>query len=177
MPAEIQDAFGYALDLAQRLSRADYARPMSGNLRDVTEIRAHDDTGKSIFRKHKRLSARTKADPDVEIEVLSGNVFAQLGLPHPEERLRKARLMWVINETVRRRGYTQKDVAQRTGLHQADISRIAHGQGSRYSTDRLLNVLDLLGVDIELVQRRNEAGDFIVEVRELGRVGARASVS
>jgi hypothetical protein len=38
----------------------------------------------------------------VDVEVGTGNVFDQLGLPNPEERLRKARLMNVINAVVKR---------------------------------------------------------------------------
>ena len=102
-----------------------------------------------------------------EIEIGIGNVFTQLGLPNPEERLRKARLMSVINDVIKRDSRSQAGVAKLIGLHQADISRIAHGRGSRYSTDRLLNVLARLGVDVELVQRHGEDGDLLVEVREL----------
>jgi phage-related protein len=50
MPAEIQHAFGYALELAQRGLKAGYAKQMRGDLRDVTEIIAGDDTGKSTYR-------------------------------------------------------------------------------------------------------------------------------
>jgi predicted XRE-type DNA-binding protein len=101
------------------------------------------------------------------IEVVTGNVFEQLGLPHPEERLRKARLMAVINEVIKRRGFSQADAAQMTGLHQTDISRIAHGRGSRYATGRLLDILARLGADVELIQRQGPHGELIVEVREL----------
>ena len=102
-----------------------------------------------------------------EIEVEQGNVFAQLGLAKPEERLRKARLMNVINDVIARRKLSQKDAAESAGLSQSDISKIQHGQGSRYSTDRLLNVLARLGVDVEIVQRQDKAGSVVVEVREL----------
>ncbi len=49
-PEEVIDAVGYALDLAQRDQQAGYAKPMKGDLREVIEIRADDDTGKSTFR-------------------------------------------------------------------------------------------------------------------------------
>ena len=50
MPEEVQDDFGYALDLAQHSKQADYAEQMKGDLRDVIEIRAHNETGDSTFR-------------------------------------------------------------------------------------------------------------------------------
>lgn len=82
---------------------------------------------------------------EAHIEMLTGNVFKQLGLPNPEERLRKARLMGVINAALRCRGLSQKDAAQVTGLSQSGISRIRHGRGSRYSIEDLLNIIRRLG--------------------------------
>lgn len=103
------------------------------------------------------------------IDLGTGSVFEQLDLPNPEERLRKARLMNVINAVMKRRGLSQKDVAETTGLNQADISRIQHGRGSRYSTDRLLNILARLGADVEIIQRRGSRGQTVIEVHELLR--------
>lgn len=50
MPDEVQDAVGYALDLAQHGDQAGYARRMKGTLRDVIEIRTDDDARTSTFR-------------------------------------------------------------------------------------------------------------------------------
>lgn len=111
----------------------------------------------------------SKRDDEVEIEIGTGTVFQQLGLPNPEERLRKARLMNVINAVMKRRGLSQKDAAEATGLNQADISRIQHGRGARYSTDRLLNILARLGTDVEITQRHGITGELVIEVRELSR--------
>ena len=41
----------------------------------------------------------------------SGNVFADLGLPHPEERLAKAELAHKIITAIERRGLTQASAA------------------------------------------------------------------
>ncbi len=50
MPEEVQDDIGYALDLAQHNKQAAYAEQMKGDLRDVIEIRADNETGNSTFR-------------------------------------------------------------------------------------------------------------------------------
>jgi len=75
--------------------------------------------------------------------------------------------MNVINDIIKRNGYSQREAAEKTGLDQSDISRLAGGRASRYSTDKLLNVLILLGADVELVQRHDPAGHLIIEVHEL----------
>ena len=110
-----------------------------------------------------------KKNVEQQIEIEAGNVFRQIGLPNPEERLRKARLMNVINVAVKRRSLSQKDAAEAAGLDQSDISRIQHGRGSRYSTDKLLNILARLGIDVEIVQRHDKGGELVIEVRELSR--------
>lgn len=113
-----------------------------------------------------------KNGDDVTFITLPGNVFEQLGLPNPAERQHKAQLMYVINEAIKRQRLTQKEAAAKVGLGQADISRISHGRGSRYSIERLMNVIGRLGIDVEVVQRVDEDGDVILEARELVRGSA-----
>lgn len=96
----------------------------------------------------------------------SGNVFADLGLSNPEERQAKARLMHIINSEIKRRGLTQGKAAEMTGLDQGDISRIAHGRGSKFSTDRLIDVIRRLGMDVELTIRHRANGIGTIEVHE-----------
>jgi predicted XRE-type DNA-binding protein len=96
----------------------------------------------------------------------SGNVFADLGLPNPEERQAKARLMHIINSDIQRRGLTQSQAAATTGLDQADISRIAHGRGVKFSTDRLIDVIRRLGMDVDLRIRHRADGMGTIEVHE-----------
>jgi predicted XRE-type DNA-binding protein len=105
--------------------------------------------------------------PRTEVEVGTGNVFEQLGLPNPEERLRKARLMNVINFVMERKGLSRRDAAKATGLDQADISRIQHGRGGRYSTDRLSNILAHLGTGVDNAQYHRGGDKLDVEVREV----------
>jgi predicted XRE-type DNA-binding protein len=47
----------------------------------------------------------------IEVEQGSGNVFADIGLPNPEERLAKADLAIRISETIRARRLTQTRAA------------------------------------------------------------------
>jgi transcriptional regulator with XRE-family HTH domain len=76
----------------------------------------------------------------------------------------------VISKTLA--GVTQTEAAQRTGLSQPDISKIAHGRGTAFSKDRLIDVLAKLGVDVEITLHH---GTGRVTVREL--VQRRTSMS
>lgn len=86
-----------------------------------------------------------------DVEESSGNVFADLGLANPEERLAKADLAIRIAAAIRARRLTQASAARVLGIDQPKISRLLRGQLSGFSTGRLLHFLTLLGRDIEIV--------------------------
>lgn len=85
-----------------------------------------------------------------QVEQGSGNVFADIGLPEPEERLAKADLAIRIAETIRARRLTQTRAAHILKIDQPKISRLLRGQLSGFSTERLMHFLTLLGRDIEI---------------------------
>jgi len=88
---------------------------------------------------------------DFKIEKGSGNVFADLGLPNPEERLTKADLAMQITDSIRARRLTQAKAAALFGIDQPKISRLLRGQLSGFSTERLIHFLTLLGQDVVIV--------------------------
>ena len=90
----------------------------------------------------------------IEVEAGSGNVFADIGLPNPEESLAKADLAFRIGEIIRARRLTQTRAADMLKIDQPKISRLLRGQLSGFSTERLMHFLTLLGRDIEIVVKR-----------------------
>ena len=87
----------------------------------------------------------------IEVEEGSGNVFADLGLPNPEERLAKADLAIRIAGIIRARRLTQASASRILKIDQPKISRLLRGKLSGFSTERLMQFLTLLGRDIEIV--------------------------
>ena len=85
-----------------------------------------------------------------EIEIGSGNVFADLGFADAEERLLKAQLATEISQLLAKKGWTQTQTAERTGLDQPKISRLLRGQLSGFSADRLFAILNRLGHSVEV---------------------------
>src|SRR5260221_3455758 len=90
----------------------------------------------------------------IAVEEGSGNVFLDLGLPNPEERLAKAGLAVRIAGVIRARRLTQASPARILKVYQPKISRLLHGQLSGFSTERLMQFLTLLGRDVEIVMNR-----------------------
>jgi len=87
----------------------------------------------------------------IEVEEGSGNVFTDIGLTNPEERLAKADLAIRISEAIRTRRLTQTRAAHMLGIDQPKISRLLRGQLSGFSTERLIYFLTLLGRDVEII--------------------------
>jgi predicted XRE-type DNA-binding protein len=88
---------------------------------------------------------------EIEVKESSGNVFADLGLANPEERLAKADLAIRIAAAIRGRRLTQARAARILRIDQPKISRLLRGQLSGFSTGRLMHFLTLLGRDVEIV--------------------------
>jgi predicted XRE-type DNA-binding protein len=91
------------------------------------------------------MSKRTK-----NYIVSSGNVFADLGLPNPEEALAKAELAHKITEVVRARKLTQVQTAELLGIDQPKVSALIRGRLSGFSLERLMRFLLMLGQDIKI---------------------------
>lgn len=85
------------------------------------------------------------------IERGSGNIFADMGLPNPKERLAKAGLASAIQDVIELRGLTQAQAGEIMGIDQPKVSKIIRGRLSEFSTERLLNYLIHLGLDIDIV--------------------------
>jgi predicted XRE-type DNA-binding protein len=91
------------------------------------------------------------AGKDLRVTRGSDNVFADLGLPHPEERLAKAQLAHAIARTIAQRGLTQREAAALMGIDQPKVSHVLRGRLADFSTQRLLTFLTGLGRDVEIV--------------------------
>ena len=99
--------------------------------------------------KRRRPNKRSRID-GTAFEVGSGNVFADLGLNSPDERLAKATLAGAINAIIEAKGWTQAEAATQLRTHQPVISALRHGRLRSLSYDRLVNWLVLLGRSVEI---------------------------
>ncbi len=81
----------------------------------------------------------------------SGNVYADLELPNPEERKTKAALACRISHAIAARGLTQAQAAYTLGVSQPHVSNLLRGRLSGFSVERLLHFLTLLGHDVQII--------------------------
>ena len=84
----------------------------------------------------------------------SGNVFADLGIPHPEQYLAKAELAAKILIIVQRRRLTQTAAGELLGISQPKVSALLNGRLDGFSSDRLFRFLNALGCDVKITVSR-----------------------
>jgi predicted XRE-type DNA-binding protein len=107
--------------------------------------------------KSKLKGARRRAIRAVES---SGNIFADLGLPNPEQELLKARLTLQIHSILKDSGMTQARIGKILGVQQPQVSLLMRTRAGNFSVGRLVEFLTALRRDVEITVRptRKEHG-------------------
>ena len=89
----------------------------------------------------------------MKVEVGSGNIFADLGLPDADEMLLKAQIVVALHRLITARKLTQTEAAKRIGIGQPDLSNVLRGRFRGYSTERLMRMLTAFDQDVEITVR------------------------
>ncbi len=97
----------------------------------------------------------------LDIEMGSGNVFADLGLPDAEELQLKSYLGMELRIAIKAKRLSRQRAAQKIGMSGDEIARFYKGTPSGYSVGQLVRFLECLGLDVKLsasvTERRMEA--------------------
>lgn len=80
----------------------------------------------------------------------SGNVFRDFGYPDADVRQAKALMGTQIMKILDAEGLSTREAQTRTGISHSDFSRIRQAKFSRFTIDRLMTILSLLGQEVEL---------------------------
>lgn len=103
---------------------------------------------------------------EIKITKSSGNVFEDLGFENSDEMKRKADIVMIINDIIKKKNLTQKQAASILKVDQPKISALKNGRINGFSLDRLFKYLDLLNYSVELkVSQKfttNENPDYVV---------------
>ena len=111
--------------------------------------------------KSKAKNTRRSAE---QITEGSRNVFADLGLPNPDQELIKARLTLQIYAILKSSGMTQVEMAKILGVQQPQVSLLMRNRAGNFSVGRLMEFLTALRQDVEITVRpsRKEHGALSV---------------
>lgn len=102
------------------------------------------------------MNARAKppvAKPAETVEMGSGNVFADVGLPDADERHLRVQLATRLNDLLKAEGLTQAAAAKRLGIAQPHVSELKNYKLGRFSSERLLHYITLMNRDVEIFIR------------------------
>ena len=110
------------------------------------------------------MKKRRKIVKEETITMGSGNVFADLGIPNPEQELLKAELTLQIYRIIRQRNLTQTEAGKILGISQPHVSALTRNRAGNFSVGRLLDFLTALGQNVEITVRpaRKEQGEMSV---------------
>ena len=81
----------------------------------------------------------------------SDNVFADIGVTHPERVQARAQVMFLVSGIIKKRGLTQKQAATILGIPQSKVSCLVNGRLSNFSMDHLFELLNALDTDVEII--------------------------
>ena len=91
----------------------------------------------------------------------SGNVYRDLNMPDADVRQLKAILAAAIIRTLDKKELSVRKAQRLTGVPAADFSRIRTADVERFSSDRLMTILNTLGsrvdVSVRVKERKREA--------------------
>ena len=96
--------------------------------------------------------------------VSSGNVFKDLGLSSPDERLAKAKLAYKINRCIAEREMTQKAAAGFLGISRSKMTALRNGRLESFTIDFLFSLMEKLDHHTE----HNIQDDDTLHLRKIG---------
>ena len=106
----------------------------------------------------------------IKVEVGTGNVFADLGLPEARELKLKVRLAVEVNRALEERQLSQDKAARALGIRQPHVSDLVRYRLDRFSVERLMDFLTRLGKEVQIRIRPRPAGQArrVVQVHHVG---------
>lgn len=86
----------------------------------------------------------------ITVQIGTGNVFADLGLPNADKLTIKSGLVIEITKAIHRLNLEQSAAAERMGIPQPKVSGMLRGDFSNLSERKLMDCVNRLGYDIEI---------------------------
>ena len=83
----------------------------------------------------------------------SGNIFQDLELPSPDERLAKVKLAYKINRLIADQKITQKDAANFLGISRSKMTALRNGRLQNFTIDHLVSLFRRMNSGLQKLQR------------------------
>ncbi len=98
------------------------------------------------------------------VTVSRESAFHALGLENADDLVLRAHLIRKVGDIIKAKKLSQAAIGKKIGMDQPRVSALIAGKISKFSTDRLVNVLTILGQDVEMRVRpaRKEHGELLI---------------
>jgi predicted XRE-type DNA-binding protein len=90
-------------------------------------------------------------EQNIEFEIGSGNVFADIGFDNAEEMLLKSELVRQINKIIKGRELTSIQARELLNLEEEVLANLSKGRLTELTLENLFRYLNILGRDLEVV--------------------------
>jgi predicted XRE-type DNA-binding protein len=90
-------------------------------------------------------------EQNIEFELSSGNVFADIGFDNAEEMLLKSELVRQINKTIKGRELTSIQARKLLNIDEEVLANLSKGRLTELTLENLFRYLNILGRDLEVV--------------------------
>ena len=94
-----------------------------------------------------------------ELDIGSGNIFADLGLEDADQLLTRTALGIQVMKTIRESGLSQKEAGKRLGLNQPEVSAIMQAKFRRFRQECLIGLLNKLEQKVTIHITRHRKGE------------------
>jgi len=85
------------------------------------------------------------------LEESSGNIFADLDIPNPDEYLTKAKLASHLSQLIQQRNLTTNEATKLLALNECQFDNLITGKLDDFSLEHLFQLLNALDQDIEII--------------------------
>jgi len=96
---------------------------------------------------------------EIEYEIGSANVFADLGLDDADELLTRAQLGHTVRLILKARKLKQREIAKLLDIDQAEVSKLMNGQYHLFAEGRLFAFLKCLEQKVTIQVSRHHKGE------------------
>jgi predicted XRE-type DNA-binding protein len=90
-------------------------------------------------------------EQNIEFEIGSGNVFADIGFDNAEEMLLKSELVRQINKIIKGRELNSLQARELLNLDEEVLANLSKGKLTELTLENLFRYLNILGRDLEVV--------------------------
>jgi predicted XRE-type DNA-binding protein len=96
---------------------------------------------------------------NIEFEVSTDNIFADLGIENAEELQAKSMIGYHVIQLLKEKTLKQREIGELLGVKQAEVSHLLNGHFSRFTTDKLLDFLKRLNQKVTIQISAHKQGE------------------